>query len=299
MTAATGRHGHTSATAQKEKAHSSGMAKDKKEKRYVKTNAIFKSKPDRNHKRAKASPKSKRSGLGKNRHRREPSSSPPPRKYTLADQSNGIARLISSSQLLANQFTEVLNNYRGHVADDSEQMVARAYQELVQQLDQTTLGPDALTTRIADAIKTAQDAFTPFTDTRVSVVYKDYAGNITSEGDVPIGSTFKRFEKKLQKTKDDLEALWEEWEDVRREIAETGASILHDPKFPSQFGLEAVSSHLSPLSHTNPAVESVRGLIKRESEKAHKELDQEAKDSINKHKEYQNMWRSWLQDELN
>jgi hypothetical protein len=299
MTATKSHRGHNSSTAQKNKAHFPEPNRHKKEKKYVTTNAIFKSKHDRNHKRTKASPKSKRSGTGKSRYRREPSSSPPPRKHTLADQSNGIAGLIPSSQLLANLSTEVLNNYRGHVADDSEQMVARAYQELVQQLDQTTLGPDALTARIADAIKTAQDAFTPFADTRVSVVYKDDAGNITSEEDVPIGSTFKRFERKLQKTKDDLEVLWEEWEDVRREIADTGALILHDPKFPSQFGLEAVSSHLSPSSNTNPDVESVRRLIKRESEKAHKELDQEAKDSINKHKEYQNMWRSWLQDELN
>jgi hypothetical protein len=297
MTAATDRHGHSSSTAHRKKAHFSETHKDKKEKKYVTTNAIFKSKPDRIHKRAKASPKSKRSGQGKSRLRREPSSSPPPR--TLADDSIGMATLTPVAQLLANLLVDVLDNYRGHVVDDSEQMIAHAYKELVQQLDRTTLGPEALSTRIADAIEAAQNTFTPFADTRVSVVYKDNAGNITSEADVPIGSTFKRFEKKLQKTKDELEALWEEWEDVRRDIAETGAQILHDSKFPAQFGLEAVDSHLSPSSRTNPEVESVRKLIKRESEKAHKELDQEAKDAISKHKEYQNMWRTWLQDELN
>jgi hypothetical protein len=95
MTAATNRHGHTSTNAQKKKAHSSKTHKDKKEKKYVTTNAIFKSKSDRGHKRAKASPKGKRSGTGKSRSRREPSSSPPPpKKYTLADKSNGMARLI-------------------------------------------------------------------------------------------------------------------------------------------------------------------------------------------------------------
>jgi Skp family chaperone for outer membrane proteins len=297
MTAATDRHGHSSSTAHRKKAHFSETHKDKKEKKYVTTNAIFKSKPDRIHKRAKASPKSKRSDLGKSRHRREPSSSPPPR--TLADESNGMTGLTSASQLLANPLSEALDSYRSHVTDNSEQLIAHAYKDLVQQLDRTTLGPDALSTRIANAIEAAQNTFTPFADTSVSVVYKDNAGNITSEADVPIGSTFKRFEKKLQKTKDELEALWEEWEDVRRDIAETGAQILHDSKFPAQFGLEAVNSHLSPSSRTNPEVESVRKLIKRESEKARKELDQEAKDAINKHKEYQNMWRSWLQDELN
>jgi Skp family chaperone for outer membrane proteins len=297
MTAAADRRGHTSSTAHKKKAHFSETHKDKKEKKYVTTNAIFKSKPDRIHKRAKASPKSKRSDLGKSRHRREPSSSPPPR--TLADESNGMTGLTSASQLLANPLSEALDSYRSHVTDNSEQLIAHAYKDLVQQLDRTTLGPDALSTRIANAIEAAQNTFTPFADTSVSVVYKDNAGNITSEADVPIGSTFKRFEKKLQKTKDELEALWEEWEDVRRDIAETGAQILHDSKFPAQFGLEAVNSHLSPSSRTNPEVESVRKLIKRESEKARKELDQEAKDAINKHKEYQNMWRSWLQDELN
>jgi hypothetical protein len=193
----------------------------------------------------------------------------------------------------------VLNKYQSHVADDSEQMIDLAYKNLIQKLDKTTLGPDALNTRIADAIKAAEHAFKLFADTPVGVVYRDNAGNITSKADVPIGSTFKRFDQKLQKTKDDLEALWEEWEDVRWEIAETGARILHDPKFPSQFGLEAVNSHSSPLSRTNPEVENLRRLIKRGSEKSHKELDQEAKDAVNKHKEYQNMWRSWLQDELN
>lgn len=193
----------------------------------------------------------------------------------------------------------MLNDYRSHVADESAQIIARAYKELVQQLDQTTLGPDALSTRIAEAIKASEEAFTPFADTRVSVVYKDEAGNITREGDVPIGSTFKRFQKKLEKTKDDLESLWEDWEVVRREIAQTGAQILHDPKFPAQFGLEVLSGHLSLSSDTIPEVENVRKLIKRENEKAHKELDQEAKDAIDKHREYQKVWSSWLQDELN
>lgn len=300
MAATKTHHDHTSPSARKKKAHFSG-SKDKKEKKYVTTNAIFKPKPDRGHKRAKTSPppKNKRKGLGKNRLRREPSSSPPPRRYTLADESNGMAKPIASLRLLADPHSEVLNDYRSHVADESEQMIARAYKDLVQQLDQTTLGPDALSTRIADAAKASQDAFTPFADTRVSVVYKDDAGNITSEGDVPIGSTFRRFQKKLEKTKDDLEVLWQDWEDVRRKIAEVGAQILHDPKFPSQFGLEALSGHLSPSSHTNPEVESVRRLIKRENEKAHKELDQESKDAVDKHNEYRKMWSAWLQDELN
>lgn len=299
MTVPTGHRGHNFSTAQKKKAHFSGTDKDKKEKKYVTTNTIFKSRSDRGHKRDKASPKSKRSGLGKRHHRREPSSSPPPKRYTLADESTGTANVVPSSQLLANSHPEVFNKYRSHVADKSEQMIARAYKDLVQQLDQTTLGPAALSTRIADAIRASQEAFTPFADTRVRVVYKDDAGNVTSEGEVPIGSTFRRFQRKLEKTKDDLEDLWEEWEDVRREIAGLGANILHDPKFPAQFGLEAVSGHSSPSSHTNPEVESVRRLIKKETEKAHKEVDQEAKEDTNKHKEYQKMWSSWLQDELN
>ncbi|KAH0294213.1 hypothetical protein M436DRAFT_72746 [Aureobasidium namibiae CBS 147.97] len=282
MTVPTGHRGHNFSTAQKKEAHFPETNKDKKEKKYVTTNTIFKSRSDRGHKRDKASPKSKKSGLGKKHHRREPSSSPPPRRITLADESN-----------------EVLNKYRSHVADQSEQMIARAYKDLVQQLDQTTLGPDALSTRIAYAIRASQDAFTPFASTLVSVVYKDDAGNITSEGEVPIGSTFRRFQRKLEKTKDGLEDLWEKWEEVRREIAELGAQILHDPKFPAQFGLEVMSGHLSPSSHTNPEVENVRRLIKSENEKAHKEVDQEAKEDINKHKEYQKMWSSWLQDELN
>lgn len=193
----------------------------------------------------------------------------------------------------------MLNNYRSHVADESEQMIAHAYKDLVQQLDQTTLGPDALSTRIVNAAKTSRDAFTPFAETRVSVVYKDHAGNITGQADVPIGDTFRRFERKLQKTKNHLEVLWRDWENVRREIAETGAQILHDPKFPVQFGLEAVSGHLSPSSHTNPEVENVRRLIGREYEKAHRELDQEAKDAVDKHNEYRKMWSAWLQNELN
>lgn len=95
MTAATDRRGHASAKAPKKKAHSSKTHKDKKEKKYVTTNAIFKYKPDQDHKRAKASPKGKWSGPGKTRSRREPSSSPPPpKKYTLADKSNGMARMV-------------------------------------------------------------------------------------------------------------------------------------------------------------------------------------------------------------
>ncbi|KAI4843988.1 hypothetical protein E4T44_05052 [Aureobasidium sp. EXF-8845] len=294
MTAATDRHGHASGKIPKKKAHSSKTHKDKKEKKYVTTNAIFKSKPDQEHKRAKASTK------GKTRSRREPSSSPPPpKKYTLADKSNGMAKLLRPSWLPADSLLEMLNKYRGHVVDDSEQMIDLAYKNLIQKLDKTTLGPDALNTRIADAIEAAEDAFKPFADTKVGVVYRDSAGKITGEAEVPIGDTFGRFNQKLQKTKDGLEKLWKEWEDVRQEIAETGAQILHDPKFPSQFGLEAVNSHSSPSSGINPEVENLRRPIKRESEKSHKELDQEAKDAINKHKEYQNMWRSWLQDELN
>jgi hypothetical protein len=204
-----------------------------------------------------------------------------------------------ASRLFADSLLEVLNKYRSHVADDSEQMIDLAYKNLIQKLDKTTLGPDALNTRIADAIKAAEHAFKPFANTIVSVVYKDETGTITSEADVPIGNTFRRFDQKLQKTKDDLEKLWKEWDAIRRKIAETGAQILHDPKFPSQFGLEAVNSRSSPSSRTNPEVENLRKLIKRESENSHKELDQEVKDAINKHKEYQKMWHSWLQDELN
>jgi hypothetical protein len=220
-------------------------------------------------------------------------------RSTLSPTSQMVWQEWFASRLFADSLLEVLNKYRSHVADDSEQMIDLAYKNLIQKLDKTTLGPDALNTRIADAIKAAEHAFKPFANTIVSVVYKDETGTITSEADVPIGNTFRRFDQKLQKTKDDLEKLWKEWDAVRREIAETGAQILHDPKFPSQFGLEAVNSRSSPSSRTNPEVENLRKLIKRESEKSHKELDQEVKDAINKHKEYQKMWHSWLQDELN
>ncbi|KAI4719059.1 hypothetical protein E4T48_04771 [Aureobasidium sp. EXF-10727] len=283
MTAATSRRGHTSSTAYKKHDQISEAKKDKKEKKYVTTNAIFKSKSDRVSKRAKPSSKGKRSDLGKSRRRREPSSSPPPKKrYTLADESN-----------------EVLNSYRSHVADDSEQMIARAYKDLIQQLDKTTLGPDALSSRIAQAIEAAQDICSPIADEFVTVGFRDDVGNVVSRQRVPIGLTVKRFEEDLEKTKTNLEALWEEWEDNRREIAELGAQILHDPKFPSQFGLEDMTGLFSPLSYTNPEVESLRRLFQRENDKAHKELDQEAKDSINKHKELQTLWVSWLNDQLN
>lgn len=92
MTAATNRRGHTSSTIHKKHHRYSEANKSKKEKKHVTTNVIFKPKPDRVDKRAKSSPKSKRSGPGKSRLRRPLSSSPPPRKsLTLADESNGIA----------------------------------------------------------------------------------------------------------------------------------------------------------------------------------------------------------------
>ncbi|KAI4724170.1 hypothetical protein E4T49_08112 [Aureobasidium sp. EXF-10728] len=283
MTAATSRRGHTSSTAHKKHDQISEAKKDKKEKKCVTTNAIFKPKSDRVNKRAKPSSKGKKSDLGKSRRRREPSSSPPPKKrYTLADESN-----------------EVLNSYRSHVADDSEQMIARAYKDLIQQLDRTTLGPDALSSRIAQAIEAAQDICSPLADELVTVGFRDDVGNLISRQRVPIGLTVKRFEEDLEKTKTNLETLWKELEDNRREIAELGAQILHDPKFPLQFGLDDMTGLFNPPSHTNSEIESLRRLIQRENDKAHKELDQEAKDSINKHKELQTLWVSWLNDQLN
>ncbi|KAG9832009.1 hypothetical protein KCU78_g7572, partial [Aureobasidium melanogenum] len=283
MTAATNRRSHNSSTVHKKHDRRSEAKKSKKAKKYVTTNVIFKDKFDRVHKRAKSSPKSKSSGLGKGRLRRELSSSPPPRRsYTLADESN-----------------EVLNSYRSHVVDDADQMIASAYKDLIQKLDQTTLGPDALSTQIAHAIKAAQDMCTPFAKQAFRVQVKDDDGNIVRERTAIIGETVTTFERLLHKQKDELESLWENWEDVRQKIAETGAQILHDPKFPSQFGLEALDNRFSPPSRTNPEVENLRRLIKKESEKAHKELDQEAKDSVNKHKELTKMWSSWLNDECN
>ncbi|KAH0364114.1 hypothetical protein KCU65_g6941, partial [Aureobasidium melanogenum] len=282
MTAITNRRCHTS-TVEKQHDRRSEASKRKKERKYVTTNAIFKNKSDRVHKRAKSSPKSKRSGLGKSRHRRELSSSPPPRKsYTLADESN-----------------EVLNSYRSHVVDDADQMIASAYKDLTQKLDQTTLGPDALSTRIAQSIKAAQDMCIPFAKQAFRVQVKDDDGNITRERTTTIGDTVKKFERLLQKSKDELESLWQDWEDNRQKIAATGAKILHDSKFPTQFGLEALDNRFSAPSRTNPEVENLRRLIKKESEKAHKELDQEAEDDVNKHKEFTRMWTSWLNDECN
>ncbi|THW30314.1 hypothetical protein D6D22_10694 [Aureobasidium pullulans] len=284
MTAAKNRRGHTSSSVQKKHSHFSESKKDKKEKKYVTTNSVFKNHPDRIHKRDKASSKSKRDDLGKSvlgsrrKREREPSSSPPPRRYTLADESNAV-----------------FDNYKSHVSDDAEQTIARAYKDLVQQLEQTTIAPDSLSNRIAETIEAAQAISTPLADEPVSVNFKDAKGNILRNEQIPIGDTVTRFEQILQKKKDDLTTLWEEWEDVRQEIAETGADILHDQKFPSQFGLEAANNHYSPLSHTNPEVESLRRLIQKESEKAYKELDQEAKDSVAAHREYQGLWISWLQ----
>ncbi|KAH0154375.1 hypothetical protein KCU67_g9089, partial [Aureobasidium melanogenum] len=282
MTAATNRRSHTSSTIHKKHDRRSEANKSKKEKKYVTTNVIFKDKSDRVHKRAKPSPKSKSSRLDKSRLRRELSSSPPPRPYTLADES-----------------TDVLNSYRSHVVDDADQMIASAYKDLIQKLDRTTLGPDALSTQIAHAIKAAQDMCTPFAKQALRVQVKDGDGNIVRETTAIIGETVTTFERLLRKQKDELESLWEDWEDIRQKIAETGAQILHDPKFPTQFGLEALDNRFSPPSQTNPEVENLRRLIKKESEKVHKELDQEAKDSVNKHKELTKMWSSWLNDECN
>lgn len=178
-------------------------------------------------------------------------------------------------------------------------MIAHAYKDLVQRLEETTLGPDALNTRITHAIEAAREMCAPFADQSVRVKYHDDAGNTVRDGTKMIGETVTEFERALRKQRDKLESLWEAWEDVRQKIAETGAQILHDSKFPTQFGLEALDNSFNPPSRTNPEVESLRRLIKKESEKAHKELDQEAKDAVNKHKEYQTMWRAWLDDELN
>ncbi|KAG9954223.1 hypothetical protein KCU85_g824, partial [Aureobasidium melanogenum] len=282
MAASTNRRSHTSTTHKKHDRRSEAD-KSKKEKKYVTTNAIFKDKPNRIHKRAKSSPKNKRSGLAKSRLRRELSSSPPPKKnYTLADESN-----------------EVLNSYRSHVVDDADQMIASAYKDLVQKLDQTTLGPDALSTRIAQSIKAAQDMCTPFANQSFRVQVKDDRGIIVEEKTATIGQTVATFERLLHKQKDELESLWEKWEDVRQKIAATGAKILHDPKFPAQFGLEALDNRFSAPSRTNPEVENLRKVIKKETEMARKELDQEAVDDVNKHKEYTRMWAKWLDDECN
>ncbi|KAH0350172.1 hypothetical protein KCU81_g2555, partial [Aureobasidium melanogenum] len=282
MAASTNRRSHTSTTHKKHDRRSEAD-KSKKEKKYVTTNAIFKDKSNRIHKRAKSSPKNKKSGLAKSRLRRELSSSPPPRKsYTLADESN-----------------EVLNSYRSHVVDDADQMIASAYKDLVQKLDQTTLGPDALSTRIAQSIKAAQGMCTPFANQAFRVQVKDDDGNITRERTTTIGETVKTFERLLHKQKDELESLWEKWEDVRQKVAATGAKILHDPKFPAQFGLEALDNRFSAPSRTNPEVENLRKAIKKETDMAHKELDQEAMDDVKKHKEYTRMWAKWLDDECN
>ncbi|KAI5238477.1 hypothetical protein E4T43_07406 [Aureobasidium subglaciale] len=277
MTAATNRRGQTSTSIHK-KAHFFEGKKDKKEKKYVTTNSIFKTGPDRIRKRDRDSLRDKRPGLGKSFLRRELSSSPPPRKrYTLADESN-----------------EVLNNYRSHVSEASEQMIALAYNGLIQQLEQTTLAPNGLSARIAGAIEAANKLSTPLADELVRINFKDTKGVIIRKETIPIGDTVTKFEQILQDKKKDLETLWEEWNDVRQAIAKTGAEILHEPAFPSQFGLETVEGRYSPSAHTNPEIESLRRLIKRESEKAYKDLDQEVKDSIAAHKVYTKLWHDFI-----
>ncbi|KAI5195774.1 hypothetical protein E4T39_08088 [Aureobasidium subglaciale] len=281
MTAATNRRGQTSTSVHKKAARLSEGKKDKKEKKYVTTNSIFKSGPDRIRKRARSSPKDKRSGLGKSILRRELSSSPPPRKrYTLADESN-----------------EVLNNYRSHVSVASEQMIALAYEDLIQQLEQTTLAPDGLSARIAGAIEAANKLSTPLANELVRVNFKDAKGVIIRKETIPIGDTVTKFEQILQDKEKDLETLWEEWDHVCQAIAETGAEILHEPTFPLKFGLETIEGRFSPSAHANPEVESLRRLIKRESDKAHKELDQEAKDSIAAHKTYMELWIRFINEQ--
>ncbi|KAK6007893.1 hypothetical protein QM012_004707 [Aureobasidium pullulans] len=283
MTTATNRRSNNPSIVHKKHDRHSEGNKSKKEKKYVTTNVIFKAKPDRAHKRTKSSPKSRKSGLGKNRLHRELSSSPLPRKtYTLADESN-----------------EALNNYRSHVVDDSDQMLARAYKDLIQKLDQTTLGPESLSTKIALAVEATQAMCTSFARQSYKVQVKDDDENIVRRKAAIIGDTMTTFEQLLHKGKEELEFLWDDWEDVRQKIAETGAQVLRDPKFPTQFGLDALDSRLSQPPRTTPEVENIRRLIKKESDNAHKELDQEAKNSVNKHKEYRAMWKAWLDDELN
>lgn len=57
---------------------------------------------------------------------------------------------------------------------------------------------------------------------------------------MPLGRTVPEFEKRSRKIAAELEKSWQEWEDVRGEIAALGAELLGDEQFPAEFGFETI-----------------------------------------------------------
>lgn len=181
---------------------------------------------------------------------------------------------------------------------DADQTLARAYKELVQRLEQSTLAPNALSSKITHAADAAQDMCTPLAPELITATYKDDDGNVTHEERIPIGTTVAEFGQLLENQKRHLDELWHEWDEVRQEIANVGALILREPKFAHQFGLEAIGNSTIPLTQVNPEVENVRRQIQRETDDAYKELDQEAKDGVEAQKSYQDLWIQWLRESM-
>jgi hypothetical protein len=278
--------------------------RDKKEKKSVSTNVIFKSGHDRSRKDVKkSSPEREKNHLGKSvlTSRHQPLSSPPlKRKLTLAESSNGMSTILYLFLILDSlaSCSAALDDYKKHVSSASDETIDHVYNNLIQQLETTTLSPTSLRNQIMHADKVAQTMCAPLDNEQVEVTFKDQLGNLLRTENAPIGDTVQNLASTLQEQKYQIQKLWQDWDDVRQQIAETGARILRDQNFPAQFGLENVADQFTSPSQSNAEVEDLRREIKNETKRAYKELDQEAKDSVDAHKEYQTRWLMRLQANL-
>lgn len=122
------------------------------------------------------------------------------------------------------------------------------------------------------------DLTAPLENDVLTIRRKNVHGQITRE-QIPLGTTVTNFESKLFEKQRELEDLWQEWDDVQRQIVELGAEMLDDDESVEVAGLNNTSS-----TELEDMVTTLRAEIKTLGAQALKEFQTEAKDDAEKRK---------------
>lgn len=191
-----------------------------------------------------------------------------------------------------------LDTYRDNIASRSSRALDPAHDDLVERL--AISGPDTLPADFDRAMDLSSVIGQPFGEQQIRVRFRDSKGHI-SDGHLSLGESVPRFEEMVEGKKTELQALWQEWDDVRQEIAELGAELLDDPSFPTQFGLEppdhAVFRTGATREGINGEIAGLRDQAVSVCEQSRKVLGKEAQDDVQSRKAKRDQWFDLLKNE--
>jgi len=136
----------------------------------------------------------------------------------------------------------------------------------------------------------------PISEEEVRVRFRDSKGRVT-DGKIAIGETVTQFEQLLNDKQSTLQGLWQEWDQVRQDIAELGAELLDDPSFPTEFGLQArgVTTNSNDVrSSSDQHIAALRDEIRAACDKSREDIGKEAEEDTRARKAKRNQWLDML-----